>query len=42
MSSVDLWCETLNGPHRAAHASPLSMCELAKKTLFSDVKPRPT
>ena len=30
MSSVDLWCVTVNGPAKMAHASPFSPWQLLK------------
>ena len=32
MSSVDLWCVTVNGPAKMAQASPFSPWQLLKKS----------
>ena len=39
MSSELLWCDAVNGPQNAAHASPFAMYELAKNTLPAAVNP---
>ena len=39
MSSELLWCDAVNGPQNAAHASPFDIYELAKNTLPAAVNP---
>ena len=39
MSNELLWCEAVNGPQKAAQASPLLIYELAKKMLCEAVNP---